>query len=42
MLNFLSKMKSDIDTQVALGQFLVRLTLEMIKEIELFQGILML
>jgi len=42
ILNFFSKMKSDIDTQVALVQLPARLTFEIIEDIELFQGILLL
>jgi hypothetical protein len=42
MLNFFNKTKSDIETQVALVQLPTRLIFDIIEEIELFQGILML
>ena len=42
MLNFLRRAKSDIDKEVALEQFPVVLTLEMMEEMALFQGIFLL
>jgi len=39
MLNFSRRIKSNIDIEVAVEQFPVRLTLETMEEMELFHGI---